>query len=103
MGTNSDSPFAELLENSEHGDGNHKTLHPKDKDSFRNDKEKEIKINSLKADETYKYEYEVRVKSNNNEITNKVQAKCEDVKIESTEIKNKIEDAMVEESIQGQN
>lgn len=64
-----------------------------------NDKEKEIKINSLKADETYKYEYEVRVKSNNNEIINKVQAKCEDVKIESTEIKNKIEDAPVRVTI----
>ena len=50
MGQEFDSPFAELLENSEHGDGNHKTLHPKDKDSFRNDKEKEIEYNKQKAE-----------------------------------------------------
>lgn len=50
MGQEFDSPFAELLENSEHGDGNHKTLHTKDKDSFRNDKEKEIEYNKQKAE-----------------------------------------------------
>lgn len=50
MGQEFNSPFAELLENSEHGDGNHKTLHPKDKDSFRNDKEKEIEYNKQKAE-----------------------------------------------------
>ena len=50
MGQEFDSTFAELLENSEHGDGNHKTLHPKDKDSFRNDKEKEIEYNKQKAE-----------------------------------------------------
>ena len=50
MGQEFDSPFAVLLENSEHGDGNHKTLHPKDKDSFRNDKEKEIEYNKQKAE-----------------------------------------------------
>ena len=50
MGQEFDSPFAELLENSEHGDGNHKILHPKDKDSFRNDKEKEIEYNKQKAE-----------------------------------------------------
>ena len=37
MGQNSDAPFAELCENSEHGDGNHKTLHPKTSDSWRQD------------------------------------------------------------------
>jgi len=39
MGQSSDAPFAELCENSEHGDGNHKTLHPKTTDSWRQDVE----------------------------------------------------------------
>ena len=39
MGQNFDSPFAELTENSEHGDGNHKILHPKNVNSWRNDNE----------------------------------------------------------------
>ena len=37
MGQKFDSPFAELTENSEHGNGNHKILHPKTSDSWRND------------------------------------------------------------------
>ena len=37
MGQNYDSPFAELCENSEHGDGNHHTLHSKTESSWRND------------------------------------------------------------------
>lgn len=37
IGQDFDSPFAELCENSEHGDGNHKTLHTKTEDSWRND------------------------------------------------------------------
>ncbi len=37
MGQGYDAPFAELCENSEHGDGNHKILHPKSENSFRND------------------------------------------------------------------
>lgn len=37
MGQDKDGPFAELCENSEHGDGNHSTLHPKTKDSWRNE------------------------------------------------------------------
>ena len=41
IGQDSDSPFAELLENSEHGDGNDKTLHPNSQDSWRNDPLKE--------------------------------------------------------------
>lgn len=41
MGQDYDSPFAELTENSEHGDGNHSTLHPKTEDSWRNDPELE--------------------------------------------------------------
>ena len=40
MGQDPDGPFAELCENSEHGDGNHKTLHPKSEGSWRGDKEK---------------------------------------------------------------
>lgn len=35
MGQDFDAPFAELTENSEHGDGNHKTLHFKTEDSWR--------------------------------------------------------------------
>lgn len=37
MGQEADSPFAELCENSEHGDGNHSTLHPKTGESWRQD------------------------------------------------------------------
>ena len=40
MGQDPDGPFAELCENSEHGDGNHKTLHPKSEGSWRDDNEK---------------------------------------------------------------
>ena len=39
MGQGFDSPFAELAENSEHGDGNHSTLHTKTEGSWRNDVE----------------------------------------------------------------
>lgn len=39
MGQNFDGPFAELCENSEHGDGNHKTLHTSHEGSWRNDPE----------------------------------------------------------------
>lgn len=41
MGQDYDSPFAELTENSEHGDGNHAVLHPKTEGSWRNDPELE--------------------------------------------------------------
>lgn len=41
IGQDHDSPFAELVENSEHGDGNHSTLHPKTEGSWRNDPELE--------------------------------------------------------------
>lgn len=37
MGQNSDGSFAELRENSEHGDGNHGVLHPKHEGSWRNE------------------------------------------------------------------
>lgn len=37
MGQEYDAPFAELCENSEHGDGNHAILHPKSSDSWRQD------------------------------------------------------------------
>lgn len=40
MGQSFHSPFAELTENSEHGDGNHSILHTKHEDSWRNDPEK---------------------------------------------------------------
>lgn len=39
MGQDYDSPFAELCENSEHGDGNHATLHTKAGESWRRDPE----------------------------------------------------------------
>lgn len=37
MGQDKDGPFAELCENSEHGDGNHSTLHTKSEGSWRNE------------------------------------------------------------------
>lgn len=37
MGQEFDSPFAELCENHEHGDGNHSTLHPSKGESWRRD------------------------------------------------------------------
>ena len=39
MGQDFDSPFAELDENSEHGDGNHKILHPQTDNSWRNNED----------------------------------------------------------------
>lgn len=36
MGQQHDAPFAELCENSEHGDGNDSILHPKSENSWRN-------------------------------------------------------------------
>lgn len=39
MGQNFDGPFAELDENSEHGDGNHKVLHTRTENSWRNNLE----------------------------------------------------------------
>lgn len=39
MGQEYDVPFAELAENSEHGDGNHSVLHPKTEDSWRHSKD----------------------------------------------------------------
>ncbi len=54
MGQDKDGPFAELCENSEHGDGNHGTLHPKTEDSWRkedgaNDNYKKEKIEHWKT------------------------------------------------------
>lgn len=37
MGQDKDGSFAELCENSEHGDGNHSILHPKTDGSWRNE------------------------------------------------------------------
>ena len=45
MGQWYDAPFAELTINSEHSDGNHKTLHPKNKDSWRLDEGLEAQYN----------------------------------------------------------
>lgn len=49
IGQEFDSPFAELTENSEHGDGNHKVLHPKVLDSWRNDKALKKEYNNQKT------------------------------------------------------
>lgn len=45
MGQDYNGPLVELNENSEHGDGNHKTLHPKHEDSFRQEPGKEYAYN----------------------------------------------------------
>lgn len=49
MGQNFDGPFAELCENSEHGDGNHKTLHTSNEGSWRNDQEQKNQYQREKA------------------------------------------------------
>lgn len=49
MGQNFDGPFAELCENSEHGDGNHKTLHTSNEGSWRNDPEQKNQYQREKA------------------------------------------------------
>ena len=46
MGQDYDSPFAELCENSEHGDGNHETLHDNTKQSWRRDPDLKNKYNN---------------------------------------------------------
>ena len=50
MGQEYDAPFAELTENSEHGDGNHSILHPKTEGSWRNDKTLEAQYNKEKRE-----------------------------------------------------
>ena len=58
MGQDYDAPFAELNENSEHGDGNHSTLHPKTEGSWRNTPE----LNNQYQNEKREY-WKARVKS----------------------------------------
>ena len=50
MGQEYDAPFAELTENSEHGDGNHSILHPKTEGSWRNDETLEAQYNKEKRE-----------------------------------------------------
>jgi len=50
MGQEYDAPFAELTENSEHGDGNHSTLHPKTEGSWRNDETLEAQYKKEKRE-----------------------------------------------------
>ena len=50
MGQEYDAPFAELTENSEHGDGNHSTLHPKTEGSWRNDEALEAQYRKEKRE-----------------------------------------------------
>ena len=47
MGQEADSPFAELCENSEHGDGNSSILHDNDKPSWRRDPEAKNYYNNV--------------------------------------------------------
>ena len=49
MGQDPDGPFAELCENSEHGDGNHKLLHTESEGSWRNDPERAREYQREKA------------------------------------------------------
>lgn len=49
MGQNFDGPFAELTENSEHGDGKHKILHTSHEGSWRNDSEMKNQYQREKA------------------------------------------------------
>lgn len=58
MGQDYDAPFAELNENSEHGDGNHSTLHPKTEGSWRNTPE----LNNQYQNEKREY-WKARTKS----------------------------------------
>lgn len=53
MGQSHDAPFAELSE-SEHGDGNHNTLHPNRENSWRNDKELNNEYNNKQKPEHWK-------------------------------------------------
>lgn len=50
MGQQYDAPFAELSENSEHGDGNHATLHPKSEGSWRNEEGLDAQYRKEKRD-----------------------------------------------------
>ena len=47
MGQEYSAPFAELCENSEHGDGKHRILHPKMENSWRNDPELDKKYSNV--------------------------------------------------------
>lgn len=47
MGQDYDSPFAELCENSEHGDGNHSVLHTKTEEGWRNNPELRNRYNNV--------------------------------------------------------
>ncbi len=47
MGQDYNSPFAELCENSEHGDGNHSVLHPKTEESWRNNSDLKYQYNNV--------------------------------------------------------
>ena len=50
MGQSKDAPFAELTENSEHGDGNHSILHPRKEGSWRNDSGAEKQYQTEKSE-----------------------------------------------------
>lgn len=54
MGQNFDSPFAELCENSEHGDGNDGILHDKKVESWRQDPEKKNQYNNVEKPNHWK-------------------------------------------------
>lgn len=50
MGQKHDGPFAELCENSEHGDGKYSTLHTSTEESWRNDPEKNKEYNNQRKE-----------------------------------------------------
>lgn len=54
-------------------------------------KEKQYNIETLKANETYTAEYEVRAKEETNTVENKASATCQDKMVESQKTTNKIE------------
>ncbi len=54
MGQKYDSPFAELCENSEHGDGNHSILHPDTVESWRNDSKLKNQYNNIDKPQHWK-------------------------------------------------
>lgn len=54
MGQDFDSPFAELAENSEHGDGNDTILHDKSTESWRQDPEKNKQYSNVQRPDHWK-------------------------------------------------
>ena len=54
MNQDYNAPFAELCERTEHGDGNHSTLHPKSENSWRNNPELNKQYNNVDKPDHWK-------------------------------------------------